>query len=267
MKKDYVVETDASQSLQETEFVEEFWTKRWEERSALPLPLNVSECEEFKLMKPFLAQLPPQSRILDAGCGMGEWTVYLTDQNFQVYGLDISKNTIERLQKVLPSYTFVCGDIRQTDFTADYFDACFAWGVYEHFEKGLGECLLESRRILKPGGWLFISVPFQNWRHILRDAMPLQKSDNLYSRQNGYSVPQRFYQWRLTMPELERELAIHGFSVKLVKPIHKIEGVNRFLEWDLPFLKNSNIGKKILYKIIPASWVGHMVFIAGQKKS
>lgn len=94
----------------------------------------------------------------------------------------------------------------------------------------MGDCIHEVHRILKPGGWLFVSVPYYNWRHILRDLLSLSRWDHTYDKRCGYTQPQRFYQWRLTRSELQRELELRGFQVREIRPIHKIEGVERFLD-------------------------------------
>ena len=53
-------------------------------------------------MHSVLSQLPRGSLILDGGCGMGEWTVFLAQQGFDVTGLDISEATIARLGTWFP---------------------------------------------------------------------------------------------------------------------------------------------------------------------
>jgi SAM-dependent methyltransferase len=120
------------------------------------------------------------------------------------------------------------GDIRSTGFPDATFDAYFSWGVFEHFESGLQDCVREAFRIVKPGGLLFVSVPLDNLRHAILGSLarPRQAEDRL-----------RFYQWRLTRAELARELGIGGFEVLDVQPINKRQGVLRSLhhEFGLPY--------------------------------
>jgi ubiquinone/menaquinone biosynthesis C-methylase UbiE len=230
----------------------------------------VEKREEFQLMQPFLRQLSPESRILDGGCGMGEWTVFLANQGYQTVGLDISKHTIERLQKVLPTYQFVSGDIRHTDFAAASFDAYFSWGTFEHFENGLAECVQEAYRILKPGGYLFVSVPYQNWRHSWQGIRWRNKNSRkaLPQKSSRPSPPMRFYQWRLTRAELARELSMQGFYVLNVVPIHKKHGLKRTLHHDFGMKRGGLLNRKItryFRRLIPANWVAHMIMGIAQK--
>jgi SAM-dependent methyltransferase len=170
-------------------------------------------------MRPFLDRLAPASRILDGGCGMGEWTAFLANRGFTLVGVDISEHTVRRLKEWFPHLEFVRADLRGTSFESQSFDAYFSWGTFEHFESGLGGCLAEAHRLIKPGGWLFVSVPFHNWRLILRDSRALERWDPEFDPRTGYRQPHRFYQWRLTKAELRRELELHGFHVQTVTPV------------------------------------------------
>jgi len=138
VRKDYIPITAGNANTNETLFVEDFWTQRWDCVTQLPRSESVSRSEEYRIIKPFLRRLPSGSRILDGGCGLGAWTVFLANEGFDVVGLDISQRTIKRLNESLPNYQFLCGDIRRTQFGNGSFDGYFSWGTFEHFEQGLG---------------------------------------------------------------------------------------------------------------------------------
>jgi SAM-dependent methyltransferase len=268
--KDYLPVSEKGSSLSETAFIEDFWSQKWDQHS---LPSNLAERieqrEEFKCMQPFLASLPPGSRLLDGGCGLGEWTLYFAARGYQVTGLDLSKGTIQKLKERHPDHDFINGDIRQTGFAESSLEAYFSWGVFEHFEAGLGAPLAEARRILKPGGYLFISVPFQNGRHTRHMQQPLGKRDDDFDLQKGYSASLRFYQWRFTQSELMRELEMNGFKTFQIALIHKGVGLRRMVQLDLHLDPHSLPGKAaqvLLYPLLPRSYVAHMLFAAVQKR-
>ena len=266
MRKDYVeVASREGVEADEAAFVADFWTRHWQDRT-LPPATTVVNRDDYKAIRSFLDQLPPGSRILDAGCGLGAWTVFLAGRGFDAVGVDISVQTVAKLRHVLPSHKFVVGDIRSTGLPDRSFDACMAWGTFEHFENGLGDCLREACRILKPGGWLFMSVPFHNWRHIVRDARlrPVSRDDR------PAHAPHRFYQWRLTIGELHHELDLHEFHVRAIVPTEKIEGVDRWLRATVPVPKPGTLAFRVVRRglatVLPASLVSHMLVAVAQKR-
>ena len=269
MRKDYLPAPAYAVHTEETAFVEQYWTRRWDGHDPGAWT-EVAQSEEFRVVHPFLNQLPRGSRILDGGCGLGEWVLFLASRGFDAVGLDLSEAVVERLKSQHPERQFVRGDIRHTDFGTGSFDAYLSWGAFEHFEIGLGPCLAEASRVVRPGGWLFVSVPFHNWRLMLREARALHRWDETFDRQSGYLQPQRFYQWRLTRPELQRELELHGFRVRSVAPIGKLVGAGRLLQWDLPlFTKGSRayrVAQRALALMLPAAFISHMILAVGQRR-
>lgn len=277
MRKDYVeVNTSHGQNLDDLTFVDQFWTERWQDAGLDKVGSRVSHLlkrQEYQIMQRYLKLLPTNAKLLDAGCGLGEWAVLLKNQGFDVTGLDISQPAIDALCARFPQIDFVHGDIRQMNFPTDHFDALFSWGAFEHFELGLQPCLLESWRVLKPGGYLLITVPYHNLRHLWREVKQWEswKAELSASQQHPScksSQAQRFYQWRFTPSELARELVIAGFSVCELTPVQFLEGVTRALELDLKLKPNTvghRTGLRFLRRVLPPKWVSHMIMAVAQK--
>lgn len=269
MKKDYAPVSKEYAEREETRYIADSWGERWESFRELPSVKAVGRREEFLLMRPYLGRMPKGGHVLDGGCGLGEWTVFVSELGYDVTGIDISERTIRRLEEALPGRRFLCGDIRDTGFANASFDAYFTWGTFEHFELGMEACVREAHRILKPGGLLFASVPFQNWRHLLRDQGPLHSWDETYDRKAGYTSPQRFYQWRFTRAEFQRELELRGFHVLELRPIGKRHGVNRWLQHEaawvgrIPLLAAAT--RRILTPLLPAGYIAHMLWAVARR--
>jgi len=259
MRKDYMPAADTS-DMGETGFVEFHWTKIWEQEGGPKGRIErVARQDEHGVITPFLKTLPKGAHLLDGGCGLGDWVLAFDHEGFKTTGLDLSRKTVELLQVRFPGSDFVAGDIRATGFPDACFDAYFSWGVFEHFENGPQDCIHEAWRLLKPGGLLFISVPYDNLRHAVRGA---------FAHPRPAEGPLRFYQYRFTRAELARELEIGGFSVDAVHPIHKRQGVLRSLhhEFGLPYGWVLTRGlAALLAPLLPSGVFSHMILAVARK--
>lgn len=114
-------------------------------------------------IKSEIEKLPKSAKILEAGCGFGHWVFWMAKHNFQVTGVDIAEKTIETAKlyaknKKISNCKFVVADIRKLPLEDNSFDMIFSFGVIEHF-KNPKPLMLELKRVLKPGGKIFLSVP------------------------------------------------------------------------------------------------------------
>ncbi len=262
--------------------IESYWTGIWKEKELIDTPFEVIrdnlipflrdwvvKREEYRIIGPYIPLFPKNGKILDGGCGLGKWVLFWSMNGFEAVGVDISSAVVRRLKTFFPDQSFVCGDIRKTGLPDERFDVYTSWGTFEHFENGLGECLREARRILKPGGYLFASVPFLNRRFLRRSRKPLAAWDRAFHPSSGYREAFRFHQWRLTKTELQREFELHGFRTVEVKPIHKKFGLHRTISEDLGFPDKSRSHKllyNVLYPVVPPEIVSHMIVGVGIKR-
>jgi uncharacterized membrane protein YdjX (TVP38/TMEM64 family) len=95
------------------------------------------------------------SVVLDAGCGSGYSSALIIKEFHpgKLYALDITPEQVELAkQQGLPA-NITCGDIANTGFPAETFDAVFTFGVFHHVPKW-DKALEEMNRVLKPGGLL-----------------------------------------------------------------------------------------------------------------
>jgi 2-polyprenyl-3-methyl-5-hydroxy-6-metoxy-1,4-benzoquinol methylase len=98
-----------------------------------------------------------EQRILDVGCGNGDLLRYLQSRGYKsLNGLELSAYAVERL--AAQGIEMQRGKLPSISAPAESFDVAIASQVLEHVIRR-NTFLKEIRRVLKPGGHLFVFVP------------------------------------------------------------------------------------------------------------
>lgn len=165
--------------------------------------------ERWKWIRSYL---PKKSRILDAGCGAGEWVDFLNINGYQAEGLDYSKDLINKLKEHKPQYHWYNGNILDIPIENNEFDGIISWGVIEHDEKGPLEAIKEFHRILKNGGMAIVTVP--------HDCKATRKaSEMMFPQKKVKDSGGHFFQYYIEVGELKKLFEDCGFKVHLSKSI------------------------------------------------
>ena len=98
----------------------------------------------------------PGGKLLDVGCGSGDWLLAMRERGWRVAGTDFDENAVNFAKK--RGLDVVCGALEAQNFAANGFDAVTLSHVIEHVPDPLAE-LKECLRILKPGGKLVLFTP------------------------------------------------------------------------------------------------------------
>lgn len=97
-------------------------------------------------------------RILDIGCGDGKFLWALDARRWNAAGVDNLSETLSRVRSRMPSLRLIEGDIHSGLLEAVSFDVLTFWHVFEHLPDPRA-ILRRAKTLLRPGGWLFISLP------------------------------------------------------------------------------------------------------------
>lgn len=165
-------------------------------------------------------------KILDLGCGTGERSKYFTKRG-AVIGIDINSKNIEKAKKKFPEIDFRVMSAENLSFGKDFFDEVYAYDVLEHVDE-LDETLNEIKRVLKIGGKLWATIPYQRSEKILLKLKPN------YFEQIGHKRI-------LNLNEFSKKMKEKGF--KILKVRRKNFYQNIF--WIIEFLRRKDIANEV----------------------
>jgi SAM-dependent methyltransferase len=104
----------------------------------------------------------PMKDILEVGGGQSGLTALLFPQA-QVTNLDLNPEYAQAPCNQQKRVRFVCGDATALPFASESFDAVTMFDLLEHVPDDK-KAVSEALRVLRPGGFLLISTPNENWR-------------------------------------------------------------------------------------------------------
>lgn len=162
------------------------WDSMWTSRS---IEKELEACAiHSPLRELLLSFLPPKGKILEAGCGLGRWVIYLKQKGYDIVGIDNNELAVAKLRDFDETLQVELGDILHIDYPDSSFDAYISLGVVEHLEDGPTSALREAYRVLRPNGLIFVSVPTVN---VIRKLVrrPLRNAINAFPRGFGILVP------------------------------------------------------------------------------
>lgn len=98
----------------------------------------------------------PSGKLLDVGCGSGDWLLSMRELGWEVTGVDFDESAVKEGRE--RGLTVYCENLEQLNFPNESFDAVCLNHVIEHVYDPV-RTLKECARILRPGGKLVVSTP------------------------------------------------------------------------------------------------------------
>jgi len=127
-------------------------------------PVREQPDEKVKAFAEYVqSKLPAGARVLDAGCGRGRNTFFLSQVGFAAFGCDLSavavaiaKGEFSGLGKPV---SFQVADLMVLPYASELFAAVVCVHVLPyHVQAGVAQGIRELWRILRPGGWLYLDL-------------------------------------------------------------------------------------------------------------
>lgn len=208
-------------------------------------------------------------RILEGGCGKGNYVYSLMFQGYDAYGIDYAEQTIQKINQALPELKVTLGDVRSLPYDDEYFNGYWSLGVIEHFWDGFDSIASEMARVLKKDGYLFLTFPClspMRKKRIVKEKYPLLTTTE---------QPENFYQFALDPQQVQRHFEKLGFSLVQKRFFDGLKGVldetnhpliyrwlYKFYNTKNPFLRILKLG----ITVILAPYSGHLMLFVFKKQ-
>lgn len=182
----------------------EFWDLHWQTHLSSKSYKRAEQGALGRFEKPFTRYLPPSGRILEAGCGIGQYVLALRSRGFDCEGVEWGRGTVKAVRSIRPDLPIRIGDVTQLNVPAGYYKGYISLGVVEHRYQGPEPFFEEAHRILANGGVMLISVPYFH---------PLRRLKARLGLYRGQVKGLSFYQYAFTEFEMKTILEEKGFNV------------------------------------------------------
>jgi SAM-dependent methyltransferase len=99
-----------------------------------------------------------RGRLLEIGCGTGEFLIEAAHAGFEVTGLELSPHAVAAANASLGTARVRCGTLEGSDFGAEPFSVCVLSDAIEHLRDPLA-ALQQVHALLEPGGVILLVTP------------------------------------------------------------------------------------------------------------
>lgn len=234
----------------------EYWTERWTDASGVSYERERRGHLPHQLRSTWKRWVEPGSSVLEAGCGLGHFTVAAHALGYRAEGVDWSEPTIARLRTQFPSIAWQACDVRRLPFADRTFDSVYSPGVCEHFEDGPAAVLEETRRVLRVGGIAVVSSPcFNVWLQ--------QRTSKLASADAPADAD--FHEYAFAPAGMARLLEQLGFGVLQVRPYAALDTLMQYGGWRVPDGMKNAVALALDYTPIVRDWGSTCLWIARKR--
>jgi len=224
-----------------------FWDEHWKSYLSPEFYQAAENGSLAPYTEVFTRYLPKSGKIIEAGCGLGQYVLALQKRGYDVEGVDFSPETVAAVRAIRPDLPINVGDVCNLDVPDNTYAGYISLGVMEHRQAGPEPFLQEAYRVLQPKGVAFINVPHL---HLLRK---IKARLGLY---RGNVDGLAFYQYAYDDNVFEKILNEHGFKLIDTLSTSGRKGVKD----EIPFVQHHLQKQDLLGKLMDGC-LSHSQFI------
>lgn len=194
-----------------------WWSSHWDGRVDMTRDLH------YEPLWPTIEDVVgPPGRLLEAGCGPGQWVQFFDKLGHTTIGVDYASTALLAGKHTNTALRLLVADLRRLPFGNESFDYIYSNGAVEHDIAGPEAALREFHRLLSPSGWLMCSVPCLNIeRRLLLGWLVARnwlKRRPWLRRLARKTEPFEFYQYVYSPGTYLSILQRCGFEVQALRP-------------------------------------------------
>ena len=188
-----------------------YWAKRWGQ-----IPADDGELNLQRYPGKYAEEVMrwTDGPVLEAGCGAGRVLIHYYRQGRPIVGMDFIETALTKIRSIEPEIPLCTADTMEMPFCDESFSAVLAFGLYHGLENGIEKALAETRRIIRPGGWLCVSLRADNIQNRVVDWMA--------ERNAPKDAEVQFHKANYTRQEFVKLVEDAGFSVKAMEYVENM---------------------------------------------
>ena len=238
----------------------QFWDEHWKKHFSPEIYKKADRGNLIWFEKPFTQYLPKEGRILDAGCGLGQYVQALRVRGYDAEGIEWGDETVKTIHSLYPDLPIRPGDVTRIEVPDSYYSGYISLGVVEHCQRGPEPFLKESYRVLKSSGVAFFSVPYFH---------PFRRIKARLGFYGNRPSSLEFYQYAFTTKEFNTILQKTGFKIIDRMVYDGLKGVKDEISLLNYIFKWPIAGEHLKQWIRSCKWIehtlGHMILFVCRK--
>jgi len=204
------------------------WEENWQPHEVKDLLQIFDYPRVKKQIELYLKYLPKTGKILEGGCGLGPYLIYLRSLGYDVIGVDYNEEPIRKIREYDSSLPVSVMDVKGLSFEDDSFAGYLSLGVIEHFTEGPEKAISEAHRVLVKGGVFIVQVPIMNIFLGIKYPIELLKRNRFIRK--IFRKEQKVYYWQVYFKpcKLKKILEDSGFDVVEIAPMDHEHSISSF---------------------------------------
>ena len=207
------------------------WNKNWQPHEVESL-LEIFEYPRVKKqLELYLKYLPKEKRILEGGCGLGPYLIYLKKHGYNVVGIDYNEEPLRKIKEYDSSLDVQVMDVRSLTFKDKSFGGYLSLGVIEHFPEGPQKAISEASRVLQDDGIFIVQVPIMNIFLALKYPIELIKRNKIIRKILHKKQKEYYWQCYFKAHQLKKILQEYNFNIEELAPMDHEHSIISFFSF------------------------------------